>query len=94
MWLGCGCGMRVWESLAPKRAARAGCVFARAPLGAPVGRVAKRRGVAIFGAGAIKKLPRSMQKLRMGRYFRPVGLFDPKESYRTQNGWPGCGIRD
>jgi hypothetical protein len=54
---GCGGEMQFREALALERAARAGSAFAPAPLNAHVGRVVGRRVVAIFLAGAIKKLP-------------------------------------
>jgi hypothetical protein len=51
---GCGGEMQLREALALARAASA---FARAPLNAHVGRVVGRHVVAIFLAGATKKLP-------------------------------------
>ena len=57
MRLGCGGEMRFREALALERAARAGSAFGRAPLNAHVGRVVARPVLAIFLAGAIKKLP-------------------------------------
>jgi hypothetical protein len=54
---GCGDETQFREALALEKAARAGSAFARAPLNAHVGRVVGRRVVAIFLAGAIKKLP-------------------------------------
>src|SRR5580704_4628758 len=57
MRLGCGGEMQFREALALERGTRAGSAFARAPLGTPVGRVVGQSVVAIFRAGAIKKLP-------------------------------------
>jgi len=57
MEYGRGGEMQFRDALTLERAARAGSAFARAPLDAPLGRVAERSVVAIFGAGAIQKLP-------------------------------------
>ena len=57
MGYGCGGEMDFRDALALGRAARAGSAFARAPLDTPSGRVGVRSVVAIFGAGAIQKLP-------------------------------------
>jgi hypothetical protein len=57
MGYGWGGEVQFRDALALERAARAGSAFARAPLGTPSGRVGVRSVVAIFGAGAIQKLP-------------------------------------
>jgi hypothetical protein len=57
MGYGCGGEMQFREALTLERAARAGSAFARAPLNAHLGRVGVQSVVAIFGAGAIQKLP-------------------------------------
>jgi hypothetical protein len=57
MRYGNGGEIHLCEAAALKRAARAGTAFARAPQSTPVGRIVGRSIVAIFRAGAIKKLP-------------------------------------
>jgi hypothetical protein len=52
-----GGDMQFREALALESGTRAGGAFACAPLSTPVGRVVERSVVAIFCAGAIKKLP-------------------------------------
>jgi hypothetical protein len=57
--MGCGRGaeMQFRDALTLERAAMAGSAFGNAPLDAPLGCVGVRSVVAIFGAGAIQKLP-------------------------------------
>jgi hypothetical protein len=69
MRLGGGGEMQFREALALARAARAGSVLARAPLSTPVGCVAERSVVAIFRAGAIKKLPITCKSSEWARIF-------------------------
>jgi len=57
MEYGCGGEVQFWDALTMEKAARAGSAFGRAPLDAPLGCVGVRSVVAIFGAGAIQKLP-------------------------------------
>src|SRR5271167_1336618 len=57
MWLGCDGEMQFRGALALEKVVRAGSAFGRAPLNAHARRVVGRRVVAIFLAGAIRKLP-------------------------------------
>jgi hypothetical protein len=69
MGYGCGGEMDFRDALALGRAARAGSAFARAPLNAPLGRIGVRSVVAIFGAGAIQKLPITFEKSGLAGVF-------------------------
>jgi hypothetical protein len=69
MGYGWGGEVQFRDALALERAARAGSAFARAPLGTPSGRVGVRSVVAIFGAGAIQKLPITFEKSGLAGVF-------------------------
>jgi len=79
--------MQFRDALALEKAARAGSEFARAPLNAPLGRVGVRSVVAIFGAGAIQKLPITFKKSGLAGVF---GLRD----HSIRKKIIGHGMRD
>src|SRR5271154_5777233 len=69
MEYGGGGGVQFREALTLEKAARAGSAFARAPLNARLGRVGVRSVVAIFGTGAIQKLPITFKKSGLAGVF-------------------------
>ena len=69
MGYGRGGEMQFRDALTLEKAARAGSAFARVPLGTPLGRVGERSVVAIFGAGAIQKLPIACKKSGLAGVF-------------------------
>lgn len=69
MGYGCGGEMQFRDALTLEKVARAGSAFGHAPLNATLGRVGVRSVVAIFGAGAIQKLPITFKKSGLAGVF-------------------------